>query len=301
MKQTNILRHIHHYASTGIIDDALIPYYDQHGKWRRDKIKWQRPDLARESVKMRDSFLPSSRRTRTTRSGTVLRTTFYCQGDESLMIKYSSIEGSLIINGSAVINAANLRHVGGHLVTRSNTRIYLPYLTSVGGNFETMDNFSIKAPRLRNVVGNMIIAGQIPPKLEFVGGRLGVDWSFECHAPRLRYVGGCLVPHKCTKLVVPLLETIGESLVMTHAATKVEAPRLCSVGGDFLAGSVAKIRAPSLRSITGDADTSSATDYYHPAIKVGGQWKAFPGLVEHWALRLKVIALIRGTGEPLYL
>jgi hypothetical protein len=301
MQQHEIFKHIQHYVSKGIIHDALIPFFDQDGKWRGDKIKWQLSDLARESVKMRDSFLPSSRRTRKGRSGTVLLTTFYWRGNESLVIKYSGIEGSFIVNGRAVVHAANLRHVGGHLITQSNTRIYLPYLASVGGNLEGMKGFFFKAPRLRDVGGNVMIAGQIPPKLETVGGRMGVYWSFDCHAPRLQHVGGCLVPHKCTKLVVPMLETIGGSLVMTHAATRIEAPKLCSVGGDFLAGSVAYIRAPRLRSVTGDMDTRSTPQYYHPAIKVGGQWTICPGAVEDWVMRAKARELMRAKGGQLYL
>jgi hypothetical protein len=301
MQQHEIFKHIQNYVSKGIIHDALIPFFDQDGKWRGDKIKWQGSDLARESARMRESFLPSSRRTRTARSGTKLRTTFYWEGNESLIIKYSGIEGSLIVNGNTVIHAANLRHVGGHLITQSNTRIYLPYLASVGGNLEVMGGFVLNAPRLRDVAGNMMIAGQIPPKLETVGGRLGVYWSFDCHAPRLQHVGGCLVPHKCTKLVVPMLETVGGSLVMTHAATRIEAPKLCSVGGDFLAGSVAYIRAPRLRSVTGDMDTSSTPQYYHPAIKVGGQWTICPGAVEDWVMREAARRTLRGDQGSLYL
>lgn len=301
MPQHEIFKHIQHYVSEGIIHDELIPFFDQDGKWRGDKIKWQLSDLVRESVSMRESFLPSSRRTSTTRCGTVLRTTFYWQGNESLMIKYSGIEGSLIVNGKAVVQAANLRHVGGHLITHSNARIYLPNLASVSGNLEGMKGFFFKAPRLRVVGGNMMIAGLIPPKLETVGGRLGVYWSFECNAPRLQHVGGCLVPHKCTKLVVPMLETVGGSLVMTHAATRIEAPSLCSVGGDFIAGLVEQIRAPLLRNVAGNLDSNSAKEFYHPSIEVGGEWTVFPGAVKDWEKRKAARLAIRGSLGSLYL
>jgi hypothetical protein len=301
MQQHEILKHIQHYVSKGIIHDALIPFFDQDGKWRGDEIKWQPSDLARESVRMRESFLPSSRRTRTTRSGTVLRTTFYRQGNESVMIKYYSIEGSLIVNGNAVIHAANLHHLGGHLITQSNARIYIPNLVSVRGNFEAMKGFLLKAPRLREVGGDMMVTGYVPPKLESVGGRLGVYWVFELNFTRLQLVGGSLMAPKAEVIIAPLLETIGGSFLANNSTRKVHTPKLRSIGGDFLIGSVTDLRAWLLRTIGGDMDTRCAKGYYHPAIRVGGQWTICPGSVEDWLMRAKVREVIRTKGGQLYL
>jgi hypothetical protein len=301
MQEHEILKHIRKYHSSGIIHDALIPLFDQDGRWRGDQIRWQTDASPPLLEGMRKAFLRSSRRTRKCRSGTVLRTSFYWQGAETVRTTYCGIDGSFVVDSDAMICAANLRQIGGHFISKTAERIDVPNLKTVGGSVGLICCFLLKAPRLRDVGGNVTIAGQIPPKLETVGGRMGVYWSFDCHAPRLQHVGGCLVPHKSTKLVVPMLETVGGSLVMTHAATRIEAPRLCSVGGDFLAGSVAYIRAPRLRSVTGDMDTRSTPQYYHPAIKVGGQWTICPGAVEDWVMRAKARELMRAKGGQLYL
>lgn len=301
MQQHELLKHIRNYHSSGVIHDALIPLFDQDGRWRGDQIRWQGEASTPSLEGMRQVFLPSARRTRKCRSGTVLTTSFYWQGTETVQTTYCGIDGSFFIDGNAIIHAANLRHIGGHFLSKTAERIYVPNLKTVGGRVDLMRSFLLRAPRLRHVGGNVMLAGYMPPSLETVGGRLGVSWSFAFHAPKLKHVGGCLVPHKCTELIVPLLETVGGGLLVTHAATKIHAPTLRFVGGDFLAGSVADIRAPLLRSVTGDMDTSSARQYYHPAVKVGGQWTVCPGAVEDWVKREAARVAMRGNTGPLFL
>ena len=294
MQQHELLKHIRKYHSSGVIHDALIPLFDQDGRWRGDQIRQLTDELRPSLEGMRKAFLRSSRRTRKCRSGTVLRTSFYRQGAEPVRMTYCGIAGSLIITGNAIIHAANLRDVRGHVISDTNERIYLPNLRTVGGRFELVRSFHIKAPRLRHVGGNVMLAGSVPPSLESVGGRLGVSWSFAFHAPKLKHVGGCLVPHKCTQLIVPLLESVGGGLLLSHAATKIEAPRLRSVGGDFLAGMVGEIRARLLRSVSGDMDTSNAKGFYHPDIRVGGNWKCSPEAVAIWQRREAARLAMRG-------
>ena len=216
------------------------------------------------------------------------------------MIKYSSIEGSIMVDGHAIISAANLRHIGGNFVSKTSERIYVPNLMTVGGHIHLMHSFLLKAPRLRHVGGNVMLAGYVPPSLETVGGRLGVSWSLSLHAPKLKHVGGYFIPHKCTELIVPSLETVGYGLLVTHAATRIDAPKLHSVGGDFLAGMVSEIRAQLLRSVRGDLDTRSATDFYHSDIRVGGEWTYSPMAAENWLRRQRARIAMRGDG-PLYL
>lgn len=301
MQQQEILKHIRKYHSSGVIHDALIPLFDQDGRWRGDQIRWQTDASPPLLEGMRKAFLRSSRRTRKCRSGTVLRTSFYWQGTETVRTTYCGIDGSFVVDSNAIICAANLRHIGGHFISKTAERIDMPNLKTVGGRVGLMRCFRLKAPRLRHVGGNVMLAGYMPPSLETVGGRLGVSWSFAFHAPKLKHVGGCFIPHKCTELVVPLLETVGCGLLVTHAATKIHAPKLRSVGGDFMADKVGEIRAPLLRNISGNLDTGSAKGFYHPAIRVGGEWTICPGSVEDWMLRAKAREAIRGNGGPLYL
>jgi hypothetical protein len=299
MQEYEILKHIRKYQSSGVIHDALIPLFDQDGRWRGDQIRRQTDELRVSLQGMRKAFLRSSRRIRKCRSGTVLRTSFYRQGAEPVRMPYCGIDGSLIVSGNAIIHAANLRDIGGHVISDTNEQIYLPNLRTVGGRFELIRSFLIKAPRLRHVGNNLLLAGYVPPCLETVGGRLSVHWSFTFHAPRLKHVGGCLVPHKCTELIVPMLETVGGGLLLNHAATRIEAPMLRSVGGDFLAGTVGEIRARLLRSVSGDIDTRSAKQFYHPDIRVGGEWNYSPEAFEDWLRRKRVRLVLKG--EPFYL
>ena len=84
--------------------------------------------------------------------------------------------------------------------------------------------------------------------------------------------------------------------MLSHLARRIIAPRLKSVGGDFLAGSVEDIQMPCLRSVGGDLDTGSTPGFYDPAVQVAGDWTVFPGAIRAWELRDSARKAIRG--EP---
>jgi hypothetical protein len=300
MNQLQIIHHIRNYVTTGIIDDTLIEFYDQHGRWQGDTIKWNW-DVPRKLLdRMKKSHLPSSRRTCLERSGTVLRTSYIRRGNESVRIDYCGIRGSLVVNGNAVIHAACLRDIGGNMISSTTKRANFPNLRSVGGNIYIMRTFDLATPRLRHVGGRAHMLGYMPPLLETVGGSLEAYWCFDINATRLRHVGGCLVLTKPETIRFPLLETIGGSFLPTQHAKTIEAPKLKSIGGDFIAASVVCIRTPALRSVGGNLDTSSARGYYDPRVKVGGEWTTFPGDIRAWELRERARQAIRG-GEHIYL
>lgn len=301
MHQKEVLNHVTNYTKTGVIHDALIRFFDQNGKWRGDTIRWRCANAKGLQAALKSCMLPPSRRVRRDRSGTVLRTSFYWTGPECVRMNYSGIEGSFICVSKVPIYAANLRHVGGHFATSTNHRIYLPYLASVGRNFDASKSFFLNAPRLRQVGGRAIFAAQVPPSLETVGGKLGAIWAYTFEAPKLKHVGGTMVLTKTEVLQVPVLETVGGGILLGPLAKKIDAPKLRSVGGDFLAGLVTHIRASRLRSVGGDLVTWRASDFYHPAIRVGGRWTIHPNAMENWIRREMVRQAIRGNGEPLFL
>ena len=207
MKQTELHKHIQKFAATGIIDDALIPYYDQHGRWRGDTIKWMIP-IGRSIRKMiRASILPESRRVMYDKMGPVLRTSFYWTGTNPLTLVYSEIHGSLVVTSHASVHGVNLRRVGGHLIAQTNRRIYLPQLREVNGSFKALKGFLLRAPRLRVVGRNLILAGYVPPLLESVGGIFCSYWTFGFESSRLRHVGGSLILNK-PWIVPQSMETI---------------------------------------------------------------------------------------------
>ena len=168
----------------------------------------------------------------------MLRTSFYWTGPECVHVTYSGIEGSFVVGNKNSIHAPSLRHVGGHFTTGTNRRIYLPNLKTVGGDFLAMETFLLEAPRLRHVAGKVMLIGTLPPSLETVGKQLAVYWLFTCDAPRLRHIGGSLVLSKVDSVRLPVLEAVGDSILLGSHAHKFHAPKLRSTGKDFLIGSV---------------------------------------------------------------
>jgi len=280
-----ILSHIENYTTTGVIHDALIPYFDQHGKWIGAPGIRSCAKSSRHLDRIKSSYLSASRRTSRDRAGTILRTSFVWRGSKSVHLTHSGIQGSLIVEGNANIHAAGLRHVYGSLISSTDKRVYLPNLRTVGGHFEFMHTFGLHVPRLHHVGGRAKMLGLLPPSLATIGKSLGVYWCFEAESDRLQNVGGSLVLTNAVIIHFPELVAIGGSFLLTFKTHVIHALKLESIGGDFLSKSAHEIRTPALRSVGGNMDTTSAKRYYHPRIKVSGEWTTFPGDVEDWTHR----------------
>lgn len=280
-----ILNEIEKYLATGIIPDALIPYYDQHGRWLGAPFVWfhikRNPHLKRIAT----SYLPTPRRTWRDRSGTILRTSYTWRGEKNVCMIYSKINGSLIVDGNPMIDAPWLRVVGGSLIVTTSRRVCMPNLREVNGRFEVMQTFDLLVPRLHHIGGRAKMLGCIPPMLRTVGGSLGVYWSFEAKSERLKCVGDYLVLTKAATVKLSELESIGGSFLLTSLTHVIHTPRLHSVGGDFLAESAHDLRAPALRHVGGNLDTTSARGFFHPRINVEGAWAICPGDAEYWYRR----------------
>lgn len=290
----DIIHHINHYAATGVIHDALIPHYDQHGKWRGAPFIWRCAKRVPHLDRIESSYLPPSRRTKRDRSGTILRTSFIWRGNESVCMNFSGISGSLIVEGNAVIHLACLRQVEGSVISTTNKRVYMPNLRTVGGHFEMMHSSEVTIPRLRWVGGRVKVLGYLPPSLETVGDSLGLYWAFKAESTRLRHVGGYLVLTKAEVVRFPALESIGGSFMLTLLAKIVDVPKLQSIGGDFFAAAASSIRTPALRRVGGNMDSTSAKGYYHSRIQVGGKWITCPGAVEEWERNEKARRALKG-------
>jgi hypothetical protein len=280
-----ILANIETYLATGNIPDALIPYYDQHGKWLGSPYVWfhikRNPHLHR----IQDSHLHESRRTCMDRSGTILRTSFTWRSKSRLQVTYSGIHGSLIVDSNAAIHATCLRHIGGSLITTTKKRVYLPFLRTVGGHFEAMETFELFAPRLKHVDGGAKVLGSIPPLLTTVGRSLRIFWCFAAESKHLKSVGDYLCLTKPEIVRFPELEAIGGGFLLTLLTHVVDAPKLQSIGGDFIAAAAHTLRMRSLRNVGGNLETCAAKGFYDPRIVVGGEWTTYPGDVEDWQRR----------------
>lgn len=301
MKQREIVRHIKAYAQTGIIHDALIPYYDQHGKWQGDSILCHQPASESLLAIIRKSHLPESKRATRSRGGPILLTSWCVRNKQESRLHYAEIRGSLIAHRSWSLQAIALRSIGGHFHGPTNHRICLPNLIHVGGNFEAAEGFSLYAPRLRTVGGRLKVAGSIPPMLESVSGSLSAFWCFQFEALKLKHVGGALIPHKAESVDAPVLESIGGGFLLGETAKRIKTPMLQSIGDDFYAGSVEFIRAHRLRSVGGDMDTRSDPKFYHPALRVTGDWVCNPDAIHYWVLRAQALDALRGRRDNLEL
>jgi hypothetical protein len=297
MKRHQLIQYIRQFATTGIIHDAIIPFFDQNGRWRGDTVSWkeQAPTALQSLIK--NAHLPESRRSTISRMGPVLMTSWVAEEQEAVTVKYAEIRGSFIAYSRKPVSALGLRYIGGHLSTTTDMRIDVPNLVHVGGNCEVSSSFKLVAPRMRTVGGRLKVSGDLPPRLESVGGSLSTFWLFDFHAPHLKHVGGTLIPHKAETVDVPVLETIGGGFLACETTKRINAPKLCAIGDDFLASHTSDIRAHRLRDVGGDMDTYSAKQFYHPAIRVGGSWTCDPVAVHDWVIREKARQAMRHHGD----
>lgn len=283
MNQKELLKHILQCVDTGIIPDVLLPFYDQTGVWRGDSITWRIPTPKQKVHAMRSIRLPRGRRITSGKTGEVLLTSYWASTDHSATLPYSEIQGSLVIAEDSELEAPYLHMVGGHFEICSDRTVHVPNLETVGGDFEAMQGNSVYAPYLRKVQGGMMVRGQIPPNIKTVGRRLTIYSVDEVEMRQLSHVGGYVSAYDTTSFSAPLLTHVGGHLLL-HEARYVNLPSLESVGCDFLTPAATILRARSLRRVGGDYDTRSALGYYHPAIRVGGDWTLCAGALDAWVL-----------------
>lgn len=295
MNQDKILQHTETYHATGIIDEALVPYFSQDGRWVGDKVGWTYATYVTAFERMKRAYLPSRRRTSHGRAGTRLLTSFLWREPTSVYLPYCEVVGSVFVPSRAVIRAPSLRTVGIHFFTHTNHSISLPKLIRVDGHFETVQSGHLDAPSLRSVGGDCRVLGNSPPSLEEVGGRYSIEGAVCFSSATLAVVGGTLDLHKSTHVHLPQLRSVGRHLVATDLCTKVRVPALKSVGGDFFAPGAAAISARSLRSVGGRIDSTSAPDFWRPGITCGGEWFMYPGDMARWQRRRRAWTELKGN------
>lgn len=174
-----LLRLAGRYASTGIIHDELIPFFNQDGQW--DLVLWGWPKSLYKVIRrlMQNAYLPEERRIERCPDGWRLRTSFVWWEDGPVQLPWAEVAGTVRILKTASVVAPKLRIVGSHvyvLVDHDTKHISAPYLRWVGGNFKT---------------GEEILSVEVP-SLEHVGGSIWVTHARSVAARRLKTVGGDL-------------------------------------------------------------------------------------------------------------
>lgn len=291
---STILALIEHYAKTGEIQDALIPYFKQSGRWVGDCRNWEKSTYRMASATMHSAVLPESRRTALNDQGKpILRTSFHWRKRRDVEIPWFEINGSIKIKSLEKISAPNLRSVGGYIYSCTDSEVCLPNLQRVGGDLDFQGTRKLHVPQLSEVGGSLLVVECGLPNLETVGNRFWGIWTGRLFVPKLRSVGGSFEIGMAESVIVPALEWVCFDIVLTYFTTTFVANSLVEVGGSLHAGSATIFHAAALRHVGDALYTNSAPDFYRPEFEDLALVEMHPDAERRWKLRGAVRALMR--------
>ncbi len=292
MKNT-ILTAIAHYARTGEIQDALIPYFRQSGRWVGDCRNWEKSTYRMASSIMHSAVLPESRRTALNDHGKpILRTSFHWRKRRDVEIPWFEINGSIKIKSLEKISAPNLRSVGGYIYSCTDSKACFPKLLRVGGDLDFQGTHKLHAPQLAEVEGSLLVIECDLPNLEMVGNRFWGIWTGPLFVPKLRSVGGSFEIGMAESVIAPALEWVCFDIVITHLTTTFVANKLVEVGGSLHAGSATFFRAAALQHVGDALYTNSAPDFYRPEFEDLAHCEMHPDAERLWKMRAAVSKLM---------
>ena len=285
---------IHHYARTGEIQDVLVPFFRQTGRWVGDSRHWSKSTSRLGSSIMHEAVLPEKRRSSVNALGEpVLLTSFVWQKRRDVEIHWFEIRGSLKIKSLEAISAENLRSVGGDCYSCTDGEVNFPNLQRVGRDFDLQSTVRLHAPCLIEV-GKSLMANHFDmPYLEIVGNRFSGYWSGDLYLPKLRQVGGSLDIAGPEKIVAASLRWVCYDLLLSHTTKVFCANVLEEVGGSLDARFAKIIRAPALRSVGDSLYTESAPDFYRPEFEDLAFGGMHPDAERRWRLRGAISAMMR--------
>ena len=283
--EATIQKAIHHYSTTGVILDILIPYYTQQGRWCGDRRNWRSSFSKKAALIMSKSILPSCRRIRICECESILLTSFHWRRKRLAIIPWAEVRGSIVIRSLESITARYLRSVSGDFYSRSISDVFLPRLTSVGGDMDLHETVKLYAPALAEVHGSLMVCDPNLPLLQSVGKRFWVPWSSNLHLPTLRFVGGDFDVAGSNSVIVPSLQWVGFSILLCYLTRIFSAPMLREVGGSLYASKAKVIHAAKLESVGDTLYTQSAIDYYKPVFARVFHWEMHPDAEYRWKMR----------------
>ncbi|MEI7910943.1 MAG: hypothetical protein WCK77_15010 [Verrucomicrobiota bacterium] len=289
-----IIDSINHYSRTGEIQDMLVPFFRQTGRWVGDCRQWPKATYRLASSIMHQAVLPEGRRTAVNANGEpILLTSFHFRKRRDVEIPWVEVRGSVKIKSLEKITAAKLRSVGGSIYSTTDAEVHLPALTHVGGDLDFQGTLRLSVPLLTEVGGSIMVLECALPCLEEVGNRLWGYWITALHVPRLRSVGGSLEIEGAHTVMAPELQWVCFDLRLSNSTIVFCANRLVEVGGSLDAGSVITFRAAALRTVGETLNTGAAVDFYRPEFEELLFWSAHPGAELHWEMREAVRRTMR--------
>lgn len=286
MKEQLILDSIDHFSRTAEIQEVLIPYFNQGGRWVGDCRNWTRPTYRIASALMRHAVLPERRRSAVNAQGEpILLTSFHWKKRRDVVIPWFEVRGSIKIRSLEAISAPNLRTVGGYFYSCTDAEVGLPNLLRVGGDFDCQGTLKLQVPKLTEVGGSLMAIECDLPNLETVGNRLWGYWTTPLLVPKLRSVGGSFEIEGAGSVIAPALEWVCFDLSLSHITTVFSANKLVEVGGSLDARSARIFHAAALKSVGDHLSTESAPDFYRPDFDASLFWEMHPDARARWELR----------------
>lgn len=286
MNEQPFIESIEHYTRTGEIQDNLVPFFRQTGRWVGDCRNWSKQTYRMASSIMHQAVLPCERRTTVNARGeSILRTSFHWRKRRDVVIPWFEVLGSIKIRSLEGISAPNLRSVGGDLYSCTDSEARLPNLQRVGGDLDLQGCPNPSVPMLTAVGGSLLVIECDLPNLETVGNRFWGFWSNSLNLPKLRSVGGSFKIQGANSVVAPALERVYYDLILSCVTTVFRANRLVEVGGTFDAQAASVFRAAALRYVGDTLNTQSAADYYRPEFEDLALWAAHPDAELRWNMR----------------
>jgi hypothetical protein len=284
---------INHYARTGEIQDVLIPFFRQTGRWVGDCRHWSKSTFRLASFIMHGAILPERRRTAANAMGEpVLRTSFVWRKRRDVMIPWFEVHGSIRIRSLEEVSAPNLRAVDGYIYSCTDDMVGMPCLVSVGGDLDFQCTPNLHVPKLKSVGGSLMVVGCNLPCLETVGNRFWGYWRGPLHLPNLRSVGGSFEIEGAERVIAPALQWVCYDLYLLFSSVFC-ANKLAEVGGSLDARSARVFQAAALQAVGDSLNTEAAPDFYRPDFEDLVDWEMHPEAKSRWQLREAVKRAMR--------
>jgi hypothetical protein len=286
MTEKTILTFIDHFARTGEIQDALVPYFKQGGRWVGDCSNWTKSTYKTASSIMHSAVLPEGRRTAVNDHGeAILLTSFHWKKRRDVEIRWFEVRGSIRIRSLESVSAPNLKTVDGYFYSCTDANVSLPNLVSVGGDFDFQGTLRLHVPKLTSVGGSLMVIECDLPCLETVGNRLWGYWNGTLYVPKLRSVGGSFEIEGAESVIAPSLEWVCFDLSLSFVTTEFRANNLVEVGGSLDARSARIFHAASLKFVGDNLNTEAAPDFYRPDFDDSLFWEMHPDAKFRWQMR----------------
>jgi len=286
MTDQAIINSIKHYARTGEIQDEIVPFFRQSGRWVGDSRNWNKSTYKMASKIMHSAVLPAVRRTAVNAQGDpILLTSFHWNKRRDVEIPWFEVRGSIRIRSLEAFSAKFLRTVAGYIYSCTDKTVSLPNLHRVGGDFDFHGTQKLHTPYLTDVKGSLMVTECDLPNLETVGNRFWACWTGPLHVPKLRSVGGSFEVEGAESVIAPALEWVCFDLNLSYITTEFIANRLVAVGGSLDARSARTFRAAALKSVGDNLNTEACPDFYRPNLDESLFWEFHPEAKRRWQIR----------------